>query len=146
MIPFYTVSQTGGKIYQVDDATGVNDLMALDGTGGSAFTPYILSTTLQARNTEGFYTIRKVRQRFDAFGGAATISITPWRDGRDTGQTITKTFPTGSVGVTTTPLFYSGSGFQVKIALSGFAGPVELANGNVALVPRRSSRGESAMG
>ena len=143
MIPLYAVSQARGQIYSVDDPIGVNDFMAVDGSGGTSYVPYFLTTLFQLTKTLGYYDLRKYRQRFDA-ASAVTFSITPWRDGKNTGQTIIRTFASADVGVTSTPLFYSGSDFQVFVQLSGFTSEVQLGNASVSATPRRHSRATGA--
>lgn len=140
MIPCYVVTASGGKVYSVDDSATVNDFASITGSGGTAFTPFLLSTLFPLTRTLGFATIRKLRQRFDA-PSAVTIQVTPWRDGRDTGQTITRTFGLSDVDITSTPLFYSGSDFQVKLQISGYTAEVQLGNASVSMVPRRHTRG-----
>lgn len=140
MIPSYLVSQTGGKIYSVDDPATVNDFSAIDGSGGTAFQPFLLSTPFPLKRTLGWYDFRKFRQKLDA-PTAVTIMVTPWRDGSDTGQAITRTFPVSSVDVTSTPLLISGSDFQIKVTLSGYTRPVEIVNASASFIPRRRSRG-----
>lgn len=139
-IPIFAVSQVGGKVISLDDPATVNDLAAIDGTGGTPYVPFVLSTLFQLKRTLGWYDFRKFRQRFDS-PSAATIMITPWRDGSDTGQTITRQFNVSAVGVTNTPLWISGSDFQVKIVLSNFTREVQLGNASASFVPRRHSRG-----
>jgi len=145
MIPIYVVSQSGGRVYSLDDPLTVNDFAAVDGSGGSAYTPYLLSTQFPTEKTLGFYSLRKFRQRFDAPNGV-TIAVTPWRDGLATGQTLTRTFATGAVGMTSTPLNYAASAFQLYLTLTGFTRPVELGNANVSMIRRRDTRGLSALG
>jgi len=140
MIPFYCVSASGGKIISQDDAATVNDLAAANGTGGTAFSPYHLSTFFPLKRTLGYYDFRKFRQRVDA-PSALTISITPWRDGFDTGQTIRRTFPISGVDVTSTPLWVTGADFQVKVQYSGYSRAFEVVNASASFVPRRRSRG-----
>ena len=140
MIPSYLVSAVGGKIYSVDDALTVNDFAGADGSGGNAFQPFLLSTPFPLKRTLGFYDFRKFRQRVDA-PSALTIMVTPWRDGSDTGQTISRTFPISTVDVTSTSLFVNGSDFQIKVTLSGYTRAVELVNASASFVARRRSRG-----
>jgi hypothetical protein len=139
-IPIYAVTQAGGKIYSMDDAATVNDFAAVDGTGGTAFSPYLLSTLFPLKRTLGYYDFRKFRQRVDA-PSALTIAVTPWRDGTDTGQVISRMFPVSAVDVTNTPLWVPGSDFQVKVAFSGYTRPFEVGNASASFVPRRHSRG-----
>ena len=66
MIPIYVVTQSGGKIVSLDDPVTVNDLAAVDGTGGTAIQPFLLSTPFPLKRTLGYYDFRKFRQRLDA--------------------------------------------------------------------------------
>lgn len=140
MIPIYGVSQVGGKIISLDDANTVNDLAAGDGTGGTTPTIFLLSTLFPLKRTLGWYDFRKFRQRVDA-PSALTISITPWRDGTDTGQVLSRTFSVSAVDVTNTPLWVTGCDFQVKVAFSGHTRPFEVGNASASFVSRRHSRG-----
>jgi hypothetical protein len=140
VIPIYAVSQVGGKIISLDDANTVNDLAAADGTGGMLPAIFLLSTLFPLKRTLGWYDFRKFRQRVDA-PSALTISITPWRDGTETGQTIARMFPVSAVDVTSTSLWITGSDFQVKVAFSGFTRAFEVGNASASFVPRRHSRG-----
>jgi hypothetical protein len=140
VIPCYLVSATSGKVYTVDDPATVNDLAAADGTGGVAFAPFLLSTLFPLKRTLGYYDFRKFRQRVDAPSNL-TITITPWRDGFDTGQMIARTFPVSGVDITNTPLWVTGSDFQVKIVFSAYTRVFEISNASASFVPRRHSRG-----
>jgi hypothetical protein len=139
-IPVFGVSQVGGKIVSLDDSQTVNDLASSDGTGGTAFSPFLLSTLFRLERTLGYYDFRKFRQRVDA-PSALTITVTPWRDGTDTGQSISRMFPVSAVDVTSTSLWVPGSDFQVKVAFSGYTRPFEVGNASASFVPRRHSRG-----
>lgn len=140
MIPSYCVTQVGGKIISVDDPATVNDLAAADGTGGTLPGVFLLSTIFPLKRTLGWYDFRKFRQRVDA-PSALTITITPWRDGSDTGQMITRMFPVSAVDVTSTPLWVPGSAFQVKVSFSAYTRAFEVGNASASFVPRRHSRG-----
>jgi hypothetical protein len=140
LIPLYVVTQARGQIISLDDAQTVNDLAASDGTGGTLPSPFLLSTLFPLKRTLGWYDFRKFRQRVDA-PSALTIQITPWRDGTDTGQVLSRTFPVSAVDVTNTPLMVSGSDFQVKLAFSGYTRPFEIGNASASFIPRRHSRG-----
>lgn len=140
MIPIYAVSQVGGKIYSLDDPNTVNDLADANGVGGTAFAPFLLSTPFRLERTLGWYDFRKFRQRVDC-PSTLKIMITPWRDGSDTGQTINRTFAVTAVDVTNTPLWVTGSDFQVKVAFANYTRAFEVGNASASFVPRRQSRG-----
>jgi hypothetical protein len=139
-IPIFTVSPVGGKIYSLDDPATVNDLADTNGNGGTAFSPFLLSTLFKLERTLGWYDFRKFRQRVDC-PSALTIAVTPWRDGNNTGQTITRTFAASAVDVTSTSLWVPGSDFQVQVAFSGYTRAFEVGNASGSFVPRRHSRG-----
>lgn len=143
MIPIYMVSATGGRVYSCDDSHTLNDFAALDGTGGTSFAPFLLTTLLPLPRTLGWSDLRKLRQRFDT-SGAATITVTPWRDGSQTTQAIQRSFAAGSVGITATPLFAPASDTQLQITVSGYAAPVQLSNAEIVVVERRHSRATGA--
>lgn len=140
MIPVYGVTATGGKVVSLDDANTVNDLADVNGAGGTAPTIFLLSTLFPLKRTLGWYDFRKFRQRVDA-PTSLTIAVTPWRDGTDTGQVLSRTFPVSAVDVTSTSLWVPGSDFQVKVAFSGHTRPFEVGNASASFVPRRHSRG-----
>ncbi|HKR55548.1 MAG TPA: hypothetical protein VJS20_04560, partial [Gemmatimonadales bacterium] len=101
VIPFYAVTATGGKVYTVDDKATVNDFAALDGTGGSFFQPFFLSTLFPLPRSLGWVDLRKMRQRFDS-DGPVTLTISPWRDGFPTGQSISRNFGVSGPDLTAT--------------------------------------------
>jgi len=139
-IPIFGVTQGRGQIISLDDPATVNDLAAADGTGGTPPTIFLLSTLFPLKRTLGYYDFRKFRQRVDA-PSALTINVTPWRDGTDTGQILSRTFPVSAVDVTSTPIWITGSDFQVKVAFSGHSRAFEVGNASASFVPRRHSRG-----
>lgn len=152
MIPIYCIAantsfvpQVGmaGKVYSVDDPATVNDLAAVDGTGGTPYVPFILSTLFPLRRTLGWYDFRKFHQHADA-PSACTITVMPWRDGNDSGQIIARVFPVTGVDITSTPIWLPGSDFQVKVSLSAFTREVQLGNASASFVPRRHSRATGA--
>lgn len=140
MIPIYAVTQTGGQIISFDDPATVNDFAAANGTGGTAFQPYIVSTPFPLKRTLGYYDFRKFRQRVDA-PSALTITVSPWRDGTPTGQQLARTFAVTAVDVTSTSLWVTGSDFQVQVTFSAYSRPFEVGNASASFVPRRHSRG-----
>lgn len=140
MIPVYGVTSGRGQIVSLDDPQTVNDLADVNGNGGTLPTIFLLSTLFKLERTLGWYDFRKFRQRVDA-PSALTIAVTPWRDGSDTGQVISRTFAVTAVDVTSTSLWVPGSDFQVKVAFSGFTRPFEVGNASASFVPRRHSRG-----
>jgi len=140
MIPIYGVTQSGGKVVSLDDPATVNDLTDVNGNGGTPPTIFLLSTLFPLKRTLGYYDFRKFRQRVDA-PSALTINVTPWRDGTDTGQILSRMFPVNAVDVTSTSLWVTGSDFQVKVAFSGHSRAFEVGNASASFVPRRHSRG-----
>lgn len=138
-LPCYSAQAHGGKIISLDDPAVVKDLAALNGTGGNAYVGYVLSTMLPDGSPTGYGTLRRVTQRV-AHDGAVTVKVTPWRDGQDTGQTITRALAIGDNPTVVAALAATGSVFQVKWELSAFDAPARLGSGEVTIVDRRSQR------
>jgi hypothetical protein len=139
MIPLFGCLAHGGKIVQLDDDSVVKDLAAADGTGGTAFSPFLLSSPFDGGNEGGYSRLRKMVQDVE-HEGAVTVTVTPYRDGSETGQTITRTLAASDNPIVTAPLAVGATRFQVKVALSAFTARVELGKAQLWVVPRRSSR------
>ena len=135
-IPIYGARAEGGTIISLDDQSVVADLAALAGTGGNAYTCRMLSAPFQAA---GYATLRRLIQSVP-HDGAVSVAVTPYRDGQETGQTITRALATGDNPTITAPIAATGTNFQVEIALSSFDAPAEVGAGEVTLIPRRSQR------
>ena len=139
MIQTYAVQADGGNIVSLDDQSVQKDLAALDGTGGSAFEAFILSTSFDDGGGGWWNTIRRAIQDVPHSGGV-TVSVRPYRDGFDTGQTITRALVISDNPTVTVPLFYPGTVFQVRIGLTLFDAVAGLGVGAVAVVARRAQR------
>lgn len=139
MIPLYGVQAHGGKIISLDDPAVVKDLAAADGSGGNAYVGYVLSTQLPGSVPGGYSRFRRLQQRVPHDGGV-TVTITPWRDGQDTGQEIERELEVADNPVVIAHVSVTGSDFQVKIALSDFDAPAALGEAAVTIIPRRSER------
>ena len=126
----------GGKLIALDDQALVTDLAALAGTGGNTFAAFVLSGRFASA---GYAKLRRMIQAV-AHAGAVTVTITPWRDGQDTGQTITRTLAIGDNENVTAPLSVTGSDFQLMVTLTAFDAPASLGSGDITVVPRRSQR------
>lgn len=126
----------GGKIIQLDDQALVKDLAALAGTGGNSYTAFVLSGAF----TDAAYgKLRRLTQSVP-HDGAVTVTVTPWRDGQDTGQTMSRPLAIADNPTVVVPLSVTGDNFQLYVALSGFDAPASLGAGEIATVPRRSQR------
>ena len=138
-LPLYGVEANSGQIISLDDEAVVNDQAALAGTGGSAITPYILSTIFDRGLDGGYSKFRRNVQHVHTDGGV-TVTTTPWRDQQESGNAITDTLATGANPIVTAPLNETGTNFQVKVAVSSYTAAVELGKGQQYVVPRRSLR------
>jgi hypothetical protein len=139
MIPLFGCQAHGGKIVQLDDDSVFTDLAAADGTGGTAFSPFMLSNPFDAGNEGGYSRLRRMVQTIE-HEGAVTVTITPYRDGAETGQTITRTLASSDTPIVTAPLAVGATRFQVKVTVSAFDALVELGKAQLWLVARRSER------
>lgn len=135
-IPIFAAQAQGGKILSLDDQAVVKDLANLDGTGGTAYTCFMRTTPFQS---SGYAHLRRLIQSIP-HDGAVTVTVTPWRDDLETGQTITRTLAGGDTTELTFPLSVTGSQFHVKLSLSGFDAAASVGRGELTVMPRRSQR------
>lgn len=138
-IEFYAAMAEGGKIVSLDDQSVVKDLAAAAGTGGNAYIGYLVNVLMDPGNVGGYGRFRRLVQRIP-HSGAVTVSITPWRDGSDTGQTITRALTASDNPTVVAPSSVTGSVFQSKISLSSFDAPAAIGAGELTVVPKRSTR------
>lgn len=138
-IPTYGATAHGGKIISLDDQSVVKDLADATGTGGNAYIGYFLSGLFAVGGGQAYDKLRRMTQRVP-HDGTVTVTVTPWRDGLDTGQTITRTLTPDDNPVIVVPLAVTGSHFQLRIALSSFDAPASLGSGSFRSIPRRSQR------
>lgn len=138
-IPLFGAQAHGGKIISLDDPAVVKDLANLDGTGGNAYAPYLVSGVVSGDGPGGYGTFRRLIQRVP-HDGAVTVKLTPRRDGQDTGQTITRPLAGGDNPTVVAPFSVTGSVFQFKIELSAFDAPASLGSGELTIIRRRSTR------
>jgi hypothetical protein len=139
MIPLFGCLAHGGKIVQLDDDSVVKDLAAADGTGGAAFNAFLLSNPFDGGNEGGYSRLRKLVQTIE-HEGAVTVNVTPYRDGSETGQTISRTLAASGNPIVTAPLAVGATRFQVKVMVSAFDALVELGKAQFWVVARRSER------
>lgn len=139
MIPLYGGQAGGGKIYSLDDPNVVTDGAALDGTGGTAFVPFLVSTSLLGALTLGFNALRRFFQRV-AHDGTATFRFTPFRDGQQSGTGISRTVLLSDPGPINVPLNEPGSDFHMKIEVLTYSAPVALGDAGFIIVPGVTSR------
>jgi hypothetical protein len=138
-IPTFGVQAHGGKIISVDDQAVVKDLALLDGSGGNAYAPYLLSGLMSPGEVGGYAKLRQCVLRVP-HEGAVTVKVTPWRDGLDTGQIITRALALGDNPTVVAPQNVTGSVFQEKVELSAFDAPASVGAGELLMVARRSTR------
>lgn len=138
-IPFYAVEAHGGRVFTLDDEAVVADQAALAGTGGSAYSAYVLSTIFDTGRDGGYSTLRRAVQHVHA-DGAVTVVTTPYRDELESGSTVSRTLAIGDNPIVTAPLQEGGTNFQVKHTLSSFDAAVELGKALQYVVPRRTAR------
>lgn len=139
MIPLYAMQAVGGKVYSLDDLLVVKDGAALDGSGGTAFAPFILSQPFAIQADLGYNKLRRFLQRV-AHAGACTLTVVGVKDGQESAVAIVRSLTTADIGIVNVPLGESGSDFQLKITLSGFTAETALGNSQVFIVPKRRFR------
>lgn len=123
----------------LDDQTVVKDLAALDGTGGNAYAPFLLGALFALSAGVAYEKLRQVIQRVP-HDGLVTVKVTPWRDGQDTGQVITRVLTPDDNPTVVAPLNATGSLFQIKVELSAFDAPASLGAGSITAIQRRRQR------
>ncbi len=138
-IPLFGVEAHSGQVLTLDDEAVVKDQAALAGTGGSAYSAFVLSTIFDQGLDGGYSTFRRAVQHVHANGGV-TVVTTPYRDQQESGSTVSKTLATGDNPVVVAPVFEGGTNFQVKHTLSSFDAAAELGKAQQYVVPRRSVR------
>lgn len=137
MIPFYAALAGSGKILSFDDPAVVKDDAALNGSGGTAYAPFLVSAPASLKG--GWGTLRRLDQRV-AHDGAVTFKARAQRDGNDTGQEITRVIALSDQSQVEAPFFATGSEFAVRLELSAFTAPAALGPATLWVVPRRSTR------
>ena len=138
-IPMYGVEAHTGQIITLDDEAVQADQAALNGTGGSSYAPFLLSTIFDGGLDGGYSSFRRAVQHVHG-EGAATVDITPYRDQQETGNTIQKVLAIGDNPIVIAPMSETGTTFQIKMALSSFNAAAELGKAQQYLIPRRSKR------
>ena len=138
-IPIYAVEAHGGQVITLDDEAVVKDHAALAGSGGSAYTAFVLSTTFDVGRDGGYSKFRRAVQHVHA-EGAVTVVTTPYRDQQESGSAVSKTLAIGDNPVVVAPVSEGGTNFQVKHTLSSFDAAAELGKAQQYVVPRRSVR------
>ena len=140
MIPFFLVQAHGGKVLTIDDRSVQTDLAALAGTGGTEFAPTLLSAPVHGQGAGGYAKLRRLVQRVP-HDGDVTVEVTPYRDGQESGNAITRTLGPEDSPIVTVPMSETGTEFQWRITLSDFNADCGLGEGELWVVPRRSIRG-----
>lgn len=138
-IPLWGAQAAGGKLVTLDDDAVVKDLTALAGTGGNSYSPYLITAPVGQGKGAGYAKVRRIVQRVP-HDGAVTVTVTPWVDGADTGQTITRTLAASDNATVTAPLAKLGGVFAFKITLAAFDAPASLGSGDFTIIPLRSQR------
>ncbi len=138
-LPLYAVEAHSGQVLTLDDEAVVKDQAALAGTGGSAYEAFVKSTIFDRGLDGGFSRIRRAVQHLHTDGGA-TITLTPYRDQLESGNTIARVLAVGANPVVVMPMSETGTNFNVKFAVTAFDAAAELGKGQQYVVPRRSLR------
>lgn len=138
-IPFYFGQAHGGKLLSLDDQSVWRDGAALNGSGGTAYTAKLRSTSLSSALSLGWNVLRRFAQRLVHLS-SVTVKMRAYRDERDSGQEITRSLGVSDVGIVTAPFKASGSAVAVEVEVSGFNAEVQLGDAGVWIVPKRSSR------
>lgn len=138
-IPLYGVEAHSGQIISLDDEAVVKDQASLAGAGGSAYESFVKSTVFDEGLDGGYSRIRRSVQHLHA-DGTATLTLTPYRDQMESGNTIQRVLAIGDNPVIVLPMSETGTNFQVKFAVTAFDAAAELGKGQQYVLPRRSSR------
>lgn len=138
-IPVFALQAAGGKVFWIDDPAVATDSAALDGTGGTGFTPFIVTQPFSLRADLGYSKFRRFLQRL-AHASVCTVKVGVLRDGLESGVVIVRPLALGDVGIVNIPLNEAGSDFQLKISLSAYTAETALGNSQVFIVPKRRSR------
>lgn len=139
MISLYGAVAGTGQVVSLDDSSVVKDLANLDGSGGVAFVPYLITTPLGIQFDLGYNKLRRFLQRL-AHAGAVTVKVTGVRDGQESGQPILRVVTLSNVGIVNAPLNDAASDFELKLEVVAFDAPVALGNSEVYVVSKRGSR------
>lgn len=131
MIPLMGCSAHGGKLIVLDDESVVEDQ-------GSAYTPYLVSTDVDA-GAGGFARLRRFVMALD-HNGAVTATITPYKDGQESGPAIERVLAIGANPMVDAPMAVGANRFAVKIVLSDFDAAAEIGKAEMHVIPRRSKR------
>ena len=138
MIPFYAFEAVGARIFSLDDPAVVKDSAALDGTGGTAFVPFYVTSEIRVANGSGWNKLRRIMQRL-AHDGTLTARVTGIRDGGE-GSMVTRTLAIGAAGFLNVPMNEGGSGFQFKVELTAYSAKVAFSGADVYVVAKRAFR------
>lgn len=138
-IPLFGLQAGGGKVYSLDDPGVVKDGAALDGSGGTAYAPFLVSQPFAIQADLGYNRLRRFLQRV-AHAGSCTLTVVGLRDGQESAVAIVRTLTTADIGVVNVPLGEAGSDFQLKITVSAFTAETALGNSQVFIVPKRRFR------
>lgn len=138
-LPLYATEAHSGQVLTLDDEAVVADQASLAGAGGSAYESFVKSAIFDEGLDGGYSRIRRAVQHLHA-DGAATLTLTPYRDSMESGNTIQRVLAIGSNPVVVMPMSETGTNFNVKFAITAFDAAAELGKGQQYVVPRRSSR------
>lgn len=141
-ISIFGAQAEGGQLISLDDQSVVKDLASSAGVGGNTFTCFLLSALTGLETVGRFAKLRRMIQRV-THDGAVTVAVTPWRNGEDTGQTITRVLTSLSRPLIVVPLAATGDAFQFRIVVSGFDAAAALGSAEFTLIERRSGPGGS---
>jgi hypothetical protein len=139
MIPIFAVEAGGARVIKFDDPGVTKDLCALDGTGGSTFTPSFTVNQVRGGPDLGWSKLRRIALNLES-ASACTVVVTPLVDGRLSGSPITRTVALGGVGVVTVPCAESGTGHAWKVEVTSYTAPVAFSNSEAFVLGKRVSR------
>jgi hypothetical protein len=137
-IPLYACQAHGGKIIQIDDPAVVRDFASIDTSGGVRYFARLLSTRFKGPVRAGYATLRRLVQRV-FIRSTAVVVVTPWDDGQETTQTISRVLDLGHPSLVIFPLSRLATEFQLDIKVTTFDQPVGLGSGEIWIVPQERS-------
>ena len=137
-IPLYACEANGARIFQLYDPLVNRDAADVSGVGGWSYPCFLLTARFKGPQVAGYGKFRRFVQRVYQ-RSACVVTVVPWRDGRETGQSIQRAIKIDTPPLVTFPLSVLATEFQLRLDVSGFDAPVALGSGEVWIVPHRKA-------